>query len=401
MLSVAKWLLLAALFLVLAWWVGGLPGDVTAHAGPYTITTNTPAALLLLFLIAALFTVILRVLGGIISTPKNVAAWRGRKKAAAGELATQRGLVALAAGDAVAAKAAAARAKKLLGDTPLALLLRAEAARLAGDMAGAKAAFTALTAHKEMRFLGHRGLLRASLEQADHEAAKIHAANAEDAYPGAAWTRAQRLALALREHKFATALGLTQEKNEVAALAVAAGAQAANPRDALRYAQMAMKAVPNFPPAVAAAAQALRDMGKPRAARKAVLAAWKAAPHPLLAEAWFAPEAAPIERAQEAVTLAAAHPGHVESELLLARTALAAGLVAEANRHAEAALATGADDGRAQGVLDALQGNPPTPARTAWVCTACHNSTPDWAALCPACGKPGSLRWRAPGTALV
>ena len=401
MLTAVKFLLLAAVLLALAWWVGGLPGDVTAHAGAYTITTSTPAALLLLFLIALLFTVILRVLGGIARAPRNAAAWRQRKKAAAGEVATQRGLVALAAGDVAAAKAEAARVEKLLGATPIAVLLRAEAARLAGDAAGAKAAFKTLTAHKEMRFLGHRGLLRASLSEADHESAKTHAANAEDAYPGAAWTQAQRLDLALKEQKFATALGLTRDKNEVAALGVAAAAQAATPREALRFAQSATKAVPNFPPAVAAAAQALRAMGKPRAARKAVLAAWKTAPHPLLAAAWFTPEATKLDRAQDAVRLAAANPGHVESELVLAQTALDAGLLAEAQRHAETALTAGPNDGRAQGILDALHGRPETPARTAWTCSACHHATPDWAALCPACGKLGSLRWRMPGTTLV
>lgn len=398
MLTATKFLLLAALFLALAWWVGGLPGDVTAHAGPYIITTSTPAALLLLFLIAALFTVMLRVMGGILGTPRQVADWRRRKNAAAGEVAAQRGLVALAAGDAAAASAQALRAKKLLGETPLAVWLRAEAAHLAGDAAGAKAAYKALTAIKEMRFLGHRGLLRASLAEADHEGAKTHAAHAEDAYPGAAWTRAQRLELALKEQNFVRALGLTREKTEVAALAVAAGGRAATAREKLRYARMALQAVPDFAPAVAAASQALRAVGKPRATRKMVLVAWKTAPHPLLADAWFAPEATPIERAQDAVALAAANPGHVESEILLARTALDAGLVAEAKRHAEAALAAGPDNGRAQGILDALQDRPAAPVRSAWTCVVCHNTAPDWVPLCPACGKPGTLQWRPSAT---
>jgi HemY protein len=401
MLTAAKFLLLAALLLALAWWIGGLPGNVTANAGAYTITTSTPAALLLLFLVALLFTVVLRVLGGIGRAPKNMAAWRKGKNQAAGEVAAQRGLVALAAGDAAAAKAAAARTSKLLGDTPMAVYLRAEAARLSGDVAAAKAAFKTLAEDKEMRFLGHRGLLRASLDEADHEAAHRHAANAEDAYPGAAWTRAQRFELALTARDYAKALGLTQDKAQGAALAVAAAGTAATPRDALRFAQMAQKAMPEFAPAVAAAAAALRRMDKPRAARKTVLAAWKTAPHPLLAAAWFTPEAAPLARAQEAVALAAANAGHVESELVLAETALDAGLVAEARRHAAAALATGQDDGRGQGVLDALDGRPRTVGRTAWICDACHNAAPGWAALCPSCSKPGTLRWRVPGMALV
>jgi HemY protein len=164
---------------------------------------------------------------------------------------------------------------------------------------------------------------------------------------------------------------------------------------------MAQKAVPDFAPAVAAAATALRRLDKTRAARKTVLAGWKTAPHPLLAAAWFAPDATALARAQDAVALAAAAPGHVESELVLAETALEAGLTAEAKRHADAALATGLDDRRAQGVLDALAGRPRSLGRTAWVCDACHNTAPGWTALCPSCAKPGTLCWRAPGTALV
>jgi HemY protein len=401
MLTAAKFLLLAALFLALAWWIGGLPGDVTAHAGNYTITTSTPAALLLIFLVAALFTVMLRVIGGIYRTPKNVAAWRGAKKQAAGEVATQRGLVALAAGDAPAAKAEAKRAHKLLGDAPMALLLRAEAARLEGDVTAAKAAFKDLTAHKEMRYLGHRGLLRASLSEADHEEAGRHALNAEDAYPGAAWTRGKRLELALKKRDYVAALGLTREKNEVAALAVAAAREAPTARDGLRYAQMALKTVPNFPPAVAEAAVKLRALDKVRAARKTISGAWAVNPHPMLAAPWFAPDANPLARAQDAVVLAAANPGHVESELVLAQTALDAGLQAEAKRHAEAALSAGPNDGRAQGILDVLQGKPRLAPRSGWSCLSCFHATPDWAPLCPACNKPGSLRWRMPGLALV
>ena len=401
MLTAAKFLLLAALLLALAWWIGGLPGDVTAHVGGYAITTNTPAALLLLFLIAVIFTVMLRVLGGIGGTPGKIAAWRGAKRQAAGERAMRRGLVALAAGDAAAATAEAQKVHKLLGDTPMALMLRAEAAQLAGDTATAKSAFTALAQDKEMRFLGHRGLLRAALGRADLETAKRHAQDAEKAYPGGAWTRAQRLHLALKAQDYAAALGLTQDKNEIAALAVAAGQQAIAPRDALRYAQTALKAVPEFPPALALAAEALRRQDKTRTVRKMLLNGWAEKPHPLIAAAWFAPDATPIERAQDAAALAAANPSHAESELVLAQTALAAGLVAEARRHAGLALHAGVDDGRAQAVLDTLDNKPPAPPRSAWVCEACHNTTQSWAALCPACGKPGSLRWRTPGTALV
>ena len=84
MLRAVKFMLLAAALLALAWWVGGLPGTVTAHAGPYAVTTSTPAALLLLVIIAIVLTMLLRVLGGIRRVPEQLGGWRAGKRAAAG-----------------------------------------------------------------------------------------------------------------------------------------------------------------------------------------------------------------------------------------------------------------------------------------------------------------------------
>ncbi len=401
MLRAVKFMLLATALLALAWWVGGLPGTVTAHAGPYAITTSTQAALLLLVLAAILLTVLLRVLGGIRRVPGQLGGWRAGKRAAAGEAATLRGLAALAAEDAQAAKAEAAKALKLLGETPLALMLSAESARLAGDAAQAKTAFEKLTRHQELKFLGHQGLLRQSLTAKDHETARQHAQAAEAAYPGSAWTRAQRLELALHGQDYAAALGLTRDKHEIAALATAAARNAANPSQALTFAKQAVKADPQLAPAVVALATSLRAVDKTRAAKKALYAGWQEAPHPLIAEAWFTPGATPLERAKDAPGLAAANPGHVESELVLARADLDAGLTGEAKRHAQAALDAGCTDGRAQAILDQLAGKPAQPSRFAWVCASCHHTQEDWAPVCPVCHKIGSLTWRAPGTALV
>ncbi len=400
MLRAVKLILIAAVVLLLAWWIGGLPGSVRASSGGYTVETSVPAAILMLFLIAVLLTVLLRVVGGLRRAPGGFSAWRGGRRQKLGEVAVQRGLVALAAGDAKAAWAEAGRARKLLGDTPLALLLGAEAARLAGKAAEARAAFDLLSRHEEMGFLGHRGLLRQHLEQGEHEEAKTHAAAAEARYPGSAWVRAQRLALALREGDFRAALRLTQVPAEVAALATAAARASTGKGEALSYAKQAVKADAKLAPAVVALAQALRDAGKPRAASKALLAGWAAAPHPLIAQAYLAPVGGLIEQVQAAAVLAAAKPGHAESELLLAQTSLHAALPAEARRHAQAAIAAGAGDARARDVLAGLDGKPPGGgARPVWVCGACHTPQEDWAAVCPACHKAGTLAWRTPAPA--
>jgi HemY protein len=402
MLRALKFIVVALILLGIAWWIGTLPGTLTAASGPYTVETSVPAALLILFLIAVLFTVILRVIGGVRRAPGGIGAWRGGRRRQQGEAAIQRGMVALAAGDAPAARAAGATARKTLGDHPMALFLAAESARLAGFEAEAKSAFTKLTAHRHMAFLGHHGLLQQSFAAGDHEAASVHADAAEAAYPGSPWLKNKRLELAVRRRQFGTAMSLTADRRQTAALSVEEARATADPRRALSLAKRAVKADPTLAPAVVVLANALRAAGKPRAARKTLLAGWKAAPHPMIAAAFLEPVATPIERAQAASELAAQAPGTVESELALAQTALAALLTGEARRHAQTVIASGEDDGRAAAILQELDGQPVAAViPTRWVCDACHHAAPDWSAACPNCHKIGSLVWRRPGTALA
>jgi HemY protein len=196
----------------------------------------------------------------------------------------------------------------------------------------------------------------------------------------------------VKQEDYAAALALAKEPRARAALAVAAAAQARTPQRALALAREAVKAEPASPVALAALAKAPRGAGKERAARRTLLKGWKRAPHPWLAELWLAPVTDPLARAQAAQKLAAANPGHVESELLLAGTALAARLPGEARRHAEAALRAGNADGRAAAILAELEGKPPPPSAPAWRCEACHTPAAAWHCLCPACGKIGTLR---------
>jgi HemY protein len=407
MFRAIRYIVIAAILLVLAWWISTIPGEFTAHSGNITVQTSVPAAILILAVIALVLSFLLRLLFHLRRAPGGIGNWRSGRRQKQGEIAVQRGIVALAAGDSVAAQAAAAQARKQIGDTPLVLLITAEAARLSGNTALAKAAFQQLTGHKEMAFLGHRGLLREHLEGGDHEIAATHALAAEDAYPGSAWLQTQRLQIALKRQDVKAALALTRDPAEIAALAAVAANAADTPADARRYAKQAIKAAPNFAPAIAAYARALRRSNRERAARKVLMNGWTGAPHPMIADAWLEKFSSPIERAQAASELAKAAPGQAETELLLAETSLAAQLSGEAKRHAHAAIQAGLTDKRPYTVLATLEPSPEniTAAANApaprWVCGNCAAETADWAATCPNCGKAGTLAWKTTAKALA
>ena len=406
MLRILSWCVIAALLLVLAWFIGNLPGTVIAHSGSYTVETSVPAAILLLAVIVFLLTALARGLGGVRRSPGRFSRWRGGRRRQLGDIATQRGIVALAAGDGAAAATEAKRAQKLLGDTPMVLLLVAESARLAGRHEEAAAAFTKLTAHKDMAFLGHRGLMRHSLAAGAHDDAASHALSAADTYPNSPWLQTKRRDIAVARHDWPAALALSRGPMEIGALATAAANDAANSKTALRFAKQAVKAAPALGPAVVAYAEALRRAGQHRKAGKILRNGWARTPQPMIAQSYLAPVTAPIERAQAAAELAAANPGHAESELLLAQTSLEAKLTGEARRHAEAAIKAGLHDGRANAVLASLDGGGSAlvvaaPPAAAWECSECHSLAGSWQPACPNCAKVGTLARRVPGTALA
>jgi HemY protein len=303
--------------------------------------------------------------------------------------------------DAATAQARAVRAKTLLGETPLVLLLTAEAARLAGDAETAAVHFEKLTADKALGFAGHHGLLRHSLAVADHDKAAVHATTAARKFPGSAWVQKQRLHLAVAQKHWADGLAFTNDPAEIAALGSAA-AQVADPRQGVKLAQAALRAVPGFAPALVAYAAALRALGKERAARGVLKNGFKGNPHPLIAAAYVAGFGTPIERAQAAQSLAAVAPAQGESALIQAQTALAADLPGEARRHAHDAIAAGMTDARPLAVLAALEGKPaPAAPVPGWICEACNTKSENWVPVCPHCQKLGGMAWRALGTALA
>ena len=318
--------------LAIAWVVAGLPGRVTAEFGATTVEMATPVAavgLLLLFL--ALY-VVFRLVGGLLRLPGIAARWDAERDRRRGDVAVSRALVALAAGDKADARREAGRARRWLGDTPQTLLLAAEAGRLAGRDDEAEDAFRRLADRPDAGFLGYRGLMRQALTRQDWTEAAVLARQAEAAHPGAEWLRHQRARLAIRAGHWIEALDLADGDAARAALAAGAAEAEQDPAQAMRLARLAWKADASLAPAALAYATRLRTDGREARAQAVIRHSWALAPHPDLAAFALAPVSEKLARARAAQRLAEANPEHVESRLLLARTALEAGLTGEA-RH--------------------------------------------------------------------
>ena len=398
--------------LAVAWFLAGLPGHVTAQFGATTVDMAASVAALGLLIAFILLYGVFRGIGALLRLPYVAARWDAARDRRRGDLAVTRALLALAAGDKADARREANRARQWLGDTPQTLLLAAEAGRLAGRDDEAEAAFRRLTQRADAAFLGYRGLLRQALNRQDWSEAAALARQAEAAHPGASWLRHQRAQLALRSGDWAEALDLAETDTARAALAAAAATAEQDPARATKLAQQAWKADASLAPAALAYAIRLRAEGRESRAQAVLRHSWSLAPHPDLADFALAPVTDLLARAQAAQHLAEANPEHVESRLLLARTALAAGLTGEARHQAILARDSGLNQRRLWLLLaeiEEAEGGGTEASRAAqrdalrraatadpdpdWRCTECHAIAPAWSAACPSCGAAGSLRW--------
>jgi HemY protein len=405
-------LVICGIVLALAWALAGLPGRVTANVGTFTFEAATPVVALGLLLLFALLYTLFRLLGATIRLPHTFRSRQAARRRRTGDIAVTHTLLALAAGEKADARREASRARRMLGDTPQTLLLAAEAGRLAGRIDEAEAAFRTLAARDDAAFLGLRGLLRQAIEREDWPEATALARQAEAVQPGAAWLRHERARLAVRAGDWPDALALADADAPKAALATAAADAEHDPARALRLAKQGWQDDPSLAPATLAYASRLRAAGKENRALAAIRHAWSIAPQPDLAAFVMAPIADKLARMPAAQRLTEANPDHAESRLLLARTALDAGLTGEARRYAEAARAAGVNQRRLWLLLaeieeaeggdteagrlaqrDALRHAATADPDPQWRCTACHTTHADWHPTCPDCFTVGSLRW--------
>jgi HemY protein len=412
MRRIIVFLVVAAVVVVAAWWLSLLPGTVNAEIGSISFEAATPVVAVGLLVGFILLYATVRIIGELLFLPETLRRWRGGRRRRYGDVAVTRTLVALAAGETGDARREAARARRLIGDTPQTLLLAAEAGRIAGREKEAEAAFRALAEQPESAFLGYRGLLRQAMARQDWTEAAALARQAEAAHPGASWLRGERARLAIRTSAWSEALALADPDAPKAGLAAAAADAETDPSHALRLAKQAWSEEPSLVPAALAYARRLRESGRESRAQDVVRTTWASNPHPALAEFALASAADPMARLQEAKRLAQENPEHPESHLLLAQTSLAAGLTGEARHQAEAALAAGLDQRRVWLLMadieeadrgdteqgrtaqrDALRRAATAQPDPIWRCTACGTPHPEWRAACPVCATLGSVQW--------
>lgn len=413
----ALWaLIVAGLTVAATWQLFRMGGTVEVRVGELFLGVSLPILLVLLVLAFLVLHGLLLALRWLGAWPARLRLRRLLRRREDGDLAVTRALTALAAGRGEAARAEARRARAKLGDTPQTLLLAAEADRLAGRDHDATETFRLLAARPDARFLGLRGLLREAMRQEKWEEAARLAREAEQEQPQASWLRAERATLALRAHDWSEALELGAPDAPQAALAMAAAAEETDDQRRTALEKRALAADPGFTPAALAHARRFLAEGSARKARGVLERAWEAAPQPELAELYLTPDVSETKdalgRAKAAEHLVHKRRDHVESRLVLARTALEAALTGRARAELDALVAAGTADRRAwllRAELEHVEQGDSVEGRAAearclreaaaarpaprWRCTSCGMEHEGFKPVCQGCGSVGRIGW--------
>jgi HemY protein len=407
-------------------WLADRPGEMVVTFSGYQYQVSLMVAAVAVVAVVAAVMIVWWLIKSLWNSPYTVSRYFRVRRRDRGYQALSTGMIAAGAGDGALARKKTKEAAKLIrsDQEPLIQLLEAQASLLEGDHEGAREKFETMLDDPEMRLLGLRGLYLEAERLGDRNAARHYAGRAAAMAPQLAWAAESTLedltgrgdwdgALKLVEAQKSTRQIERDAANRRRAVLLTAKAQAlidSDPNTAKTAAVEANRLRPDFAPAAVVAAKLLFRQNEVRKGAKILEAAWKAEPHPEIAELYThaRPADAVLDRLNRAKKLQEMKKNHAESSLTVARAALDAQDYKIARQEAEAAIrmdrregayllladieeAETGDQGKVRQLLSKAVRAPRDPA---WVADGVVSER--WAPVSPITGKLDAFEWRAP-----
>jgi HemY protein len=401
-------------------WLADRPGEVVVTWQGWRIETSLMVLGAAVLAVLAALVLVWGIVSAILRSPFAFRRHRHRRRGERAYQAISHGLIAVGAGDLDAARKHVAEAKRIAPTEPLALLLSAQSAQLAGDRETAASVFRDMANRPDTKALGLHGLFIEARRSHDYENARAIAEEAARENPALTWAGNAVLEARSLAGDWAGALAHLEANKKILdkdvyrrqrAVMLTARAQALEETDrdaAKTFALEAAKLTPTFVPAATLAGRMLAEGGEFRKAARLISRAWQANPHPDLAQVFsnlrFGDAAR--DRLKRVEALAKAVPGHIEGALAVARAAIDAGDFAKARATlasyltaptkrvallmAELERAASNDEGRAREWLARALSAAPDP-----VWTAEGYISDRWLAVSPS-GRLDGFEWRVP-----
>ncbi|BCG70007.1 heme biosynthesis protein HemY [Mesorhizobium sp. 113-1-2] len=407
-------------------WLADRPGDMVVTFNGYQYQVSLMVAAVAVVAVVAAVMILWWLIRSLWNSPYTISRYFRVRRRDRGYQALSTGMIAAGAGDGALARKKTKEAAKLIrsDQEPLIHLLEAQASLLEGDHEGARQKFESMLDDPEMRLLGLRGLYLEAERLGDRNAARHYAGRAAAVAPQLAWAAESTLeeltargdwdgALKLVDAQKSTRQIERDAANRRRAVLLTAKAQSladSDPTAARTAALEANKLRPDFAPAAVTAAAALFKQNDVRKGSKVLETAWRAEPHPEIAELYThaRPGDAVLDRLNRAKKLQEIKKNHAESSMTVARAALDAQDFSTARREAEAAIrmdrregayllladieeAETGDQGKVRQLLSKAVRAPRDPA---WVADGVVSER--WAPVSPVTGRLDAFEWRAP-----
>ncbi len=423
MLRLAVFLIVIAAAAAGLAWLADRPGEMLINWEGYEVRTSVFHAIVAFAIILALAILLWTILRGIWQSPAAIGNFFNRRRETRGLEALSSGMIAIGAGDKALATRYAIQARKSLPNEPMTHLLRAQAARLAGDEGTARRIFEAMLSSPDTEQLGLRGLFVEAEREGEPEAAKQFAQRAIKLNPKLSWAVDALFDIQCRQRDWPGALETLavarknghiekQAADRKRAVLLAAQAQAAEDTDPERAMNLALEAhglAVDLIPAAAIAGRLLASRGNTGKATKVISKTWKKAPHPELAVAYAYARLgdSPKDRLQRVVQLTATSPHVSESPIALANAAIEAQDFGAARKALEPLMESRltqrvctlmarieGEQGNTGGVREWLARAVNAPRDPAW--TADGIVADEWAPVSPVTGALDAFQWRVP-----
>ena len=349
MIRVLIYLVIVAVLAFGAVWLAERPGDVVITWQGERVETSVMVLMAAAAAVAVAAVLLWSIARAIVGSPDAVSRFLRNRRGVRAYQAVSHGLIAVGSGDARAARKFTADARRIAPNEPLTLLLSAQAAQLAGNRDAAAATFQQMAERDDTKVLGLHGLFVEARRRNDPAAALFYAEEAAKEAAVPPWAGQAVLEFRCIAGDWSAAL-VRLERNMKSGLidktayrrqrAVLLTAQAlaaedgtsppvAGQPDAARdrareLALEAVKLAPDLVPAAALAGRLLGASGEKRKATRIIEAAWRANPHPDLADAFahLQPGDSARERLARVESLAAKAAGDAEATIAVARAAL-------------------------------------------------------------------------------
>lgn len=424
-------ILFLVIAIALAWgvvWIADNPGQMSLEWGGWRVDTSAGVLGMAVLVFAVAVALFYRLWLFLTRAPGRIGDALKERRSQKGYKALTKGMVAVAAGDAEEAKRQVGKADGLLGEPPLTLLLKAQAAQLNGDEGAAESFFTAMLDDPEMEFLGLRGLLNQATKRGDDAGALELAHRAQALNPKSAWLadtvfqlEAQAGSWLAADEALKRVGKLTDlskrdvcHRHAVALLGQSVEAETAgDAQGAIKFAQKAVNEDLSLIPAAAHLSRLLLANATARKAKNVIEKAWSIQPHPDLVAMYFTAANAgdSLKKVAAAQKLLDLKPGAPDGHIAVAVAALEAQLWGQARTHLQAAMDGGRETRTVLTLMARLEEEDrgdKDAARTwlaraatavadpAWVCGHCGHVDAHWTPHCPKCQTFDSLAWATP-----